>query len=62
VNGHIYFEVQVDDPKRAIGFYTRIFGWRFEKADGLPLEYWRIVTGGSRGGLVKRESAGKGIL
>ena len=52
--GYIYFEIQADDTKRAIGFYSNVFGWKFEKAFGLPIEYWQIETGGSKGGLLKR--------
>lgn len=52
--GHFYFEIQVDDLQRAIGFYQGAFGWKFEEAPGLPIEYWRIETGGARGGLLKR--------
>jgi len=54
MNGHLYFEIQADDPLRASHFYKEVFGWQFDKADGLPVEYWRIVTGGTRGGLLKR--------
>ena len=52
--GHIYFEIQADDPKRAIDFYSQSFGWKFSQVEGLPIPYWRIETGGSRGGLLKR--------
>jgi len=52
--GHLYFEIQADDTQRAIGFYKGVFSWKFEQAFGLPVEYWRIETGGSRGGLLKR--------
>lgn len=54
MNGHIYFEIQVDDIQRATGLYQGVFGWKFEQAHGLPVEYWRIETGGARGGLLKR--------
>jgi predicted enzyme related to lactoylglutathione lyase len=47
--GHIYFEIQADDPKRAIEFYSRVFGWKFFEVTGLAIPYWRIETGGSRG-------------
>ena len=53
-SGHIYFEIQADDPKRAIDFYSKVFGWTFSEVNGLPVPYWRIETGGSRGGLLKR--------
>lgn len=52
--GHFYFEIQADEVQRALEFYKTFFGWKFEKAEGLPIEYWRIETGGARGGLLKR--------
>jgi len=52
--GHIYFEIQADDTKRAIDFYSGVFGWKFSEVQGLPIPYWTIETGGSRGGLLKR--------
>ena len=52
--GHIYFEIQADKPDRAISFYSQVFGWKFDEVKGLPVPYWRIETGGSRGGLLKR--------
>jgi len=52
--GHIYFEIQADDPQRAIKFYVQVFGWTFSEVKGLPIPYWTIATGGSRGGLLKR--------
>ena len=52
--GNIYFEIQADDPTRALEFYKKAFGWRFEEVKGLPIEYWRIETNGARGGLLKR--------
>lgn len=54
MNGHFYFEIQADDTQRAVNFYRTTFGWKFEEAPGLPVEYWRIETGGARGGLLKR--------
>jgi predicted enzyme related to lactoylglutathione lyase len=52
--GHIYFEIQADDTQRAIDFYSQAFGWKFSPVPGLPIPYWTIETGGSRGGLLKR--------
>ena len=52
--GHIYFEIQADDTKRAIDFYSEVFGWKFSLVPGLPILYWTIETGGSRGGLLQR--------
>lgn len=54
MNGQLYFEIQADDTRRAVDFYRQVFGWRFEQAEGLPVEYWRIETGGARGGLLQR--------
>ena len=54
MNGHFYFEIQADDTQRAIDLYKRVFGWKFEQVPGLPVEYWRIETGGARGGLLRR--------
>lgn len=54
MNAPNYFEIQADDPGRAVNFYRSIFGWTFVKVEGLPIEYWRIETEGPRGGLLKR--------
>jgi predicted enzyme related to lactoylglutathione lyase len=54
----IYFEIQAEQTARAARFYSDVFGWKFTKADGTPIEYWRIDTGdGGRGGLLKRPAA-----
>lgn len=52
--GHIYFEIQADNPRRAIEFYSNVFGWKFFEVKEAPIPYWRIETGGSRGGLLQR--------
>jgi predicted enzyme related to lactoylglutathione lyase len=54
----VHFEIQAADPKRAIAFYTALFGWAFNKWEG-PLDYWLIKTGekgtiGIDGGLLPR--------
>lgn len=54
MNSISYFEIQAEDTNRAINFYKEIFGWKFTKAEGLPVEYWRIDKAGVRGGLLKR--------
>jgi predicted enzyme related to lactoylglutathione lyase len=53
-SGAIYFEIQADEPNRAVKFYSNVFGWTFQEVPGLPVAYWRIETGGARGGLLKR--------
>lgn len=55
--GHIYFEIQTDDLKRASGFYREVFGWKFhehESQSTIPVEYLRIETGGTAGGMLRR--------
>ncbi|HEY8623819.1 MAG TPA: VOC family protein [Casimicrobiaceae bacterium] len=57
----IHFEIQASDPKRAIAFYTALFGWTFSKWDG-PQDYWLIKTGeantkGIDGGLLPRRGS-----
>jgi len=57
-----HFEISVDDPERAIKFYTDAFGWEIKKWEG-PMDYWLITTGpedqpGIDGGLIKREHPG----
>src|SRR5215469_10853850 len=54
MNSAAYFEIQADDPERAIDFYTAVFGWGFTKVKGLPIDYWLIQTEDTRGGLLKR--------
>ena len=54
----VHFEIEADQPKRAIKFYETVFGWRIQKWEG-PIEYWLIMTGkedepGIDGGLSKR--------
>jgi predicted enzyme related to lactoylglutathione lyase len=53
-----YFEIQVDDFKKAQNFYRNVFDWKFSKIDA-PFEYYMIDTGhaGSdsiSGGMLKR--------
>jgi hypothetical protein len=41
----VHFEIPVDDPERAVGFYRELFGWKIEDANvGMP--YWLVSTGG----------------
>jgi hypothetical protein len=54
----IHFEIPVQDPEKAMEFYTKVFGWEFHKWDG-PMEYWTITTGpnaqpGINGGLMRK--------
>jgi uncharacterized protein len=54
MNAPAYFEIQADDTNRASRFYGEIFGWKFNRMERLPIDYWRIETQGPRGGLLKR--------
>jgi predicted enzyme related to lactoylglutathione lyase len=54
MNHPAYFEIQADDPERAIGFYKAVFGWDTAKVPGLPIDYWLIQTAKMRGGLLQR--------
>lgn len=49
-----YFEIQANDPEKAVEFYTNVFDWKFMEESGLPIKYWRIETAGIGGGLLKR--------
>ncbi len=49
-----YFEIQADDPQKAVTFYSEIFGWKFVRDDMIPVEYYRIEGAGPYGGLLKR--------
>jgi predicted enzyme related to lactoylglutathione lyase len=40
----MWFELPADDPKRAIAFYEKVFGWTIVKWEG-PFDYWQIITG-----------------
>lgn len=56
-----YFEIQVDDFKRARKFYREVFGWNFSKIDS-PVEYYMIDTGHKgedciNGGMVMRQQS-----
>jgi len=58
----VHFDIDADDPERAIGFYGDIFGWKFDKWEG-PMEYWLVTTGpddepGINGGLGSRSEGG----
>ncbi len=57
MNAIAYFEIQSANPENAIKFYQALFGWRFKRDEQLPIPYWRIETGGIRGGLLARPAA-----
>jgi predicted enzyme related to lactoylglutathione lyase len=57
MNSIAYFEIQSSYPEREIAFYKAVFGWNFVKEESLPIEYYRIETGGISGGLLQRPAA-----
>ena len=62
----VHFEIQAADPKRAIAFYSALFGWSFNKWEG-PQDYWLIKTGekdtvGIDGGMLDDQAMGLGVL
>jgi hypothetical protein len=66
-----HFAILVDDPERAISFYKRVFGWRFERGWEYDTPqgretYWHVRSGGDDsggidGGLTRREYPGQPI-
>ena len=41
----VHFEIPVDEPERAIKFYTEVFGWKINKMPGSQMEYWLVKAG-----------------
>jgi predicted enzyme related to lactoylglutathione lyase len=46
----IHFELEAENPERAIRFYEEALGWKISKWEG-PMEYWLILTGEGEGGI-----------
>ena len=42
----VHFELEAEDPERAVRFYTDVFGWKFDKWEQEGFPYWLITTGG----------------
>lgn len=57
MNQVAYFEIQADDPSKAVKFYSEVFGWKCTKEENMPIEYWRIQSEGSNGAILKRPAA-----
>ena len=58
--GIVWFEIPVDNPKRAQKFYSTLFGWKINAFPEMK-DYWHIDTGGSDdspdGGMLTRKHA-----
>jgi hypothetical protein len=58
MNDPRYFELQADDPARAVAFYRAVFGWEGVRDEAVPIEFWRIDTrGGIEGAILTRPVA-----
>jgi predicted enzyme related to lactoylglutathione lyase len=54
MNKSVYFEIQADEPSKAVDFYHSVFGWKFVHDENIPIEYWRLQVEGYRGAILKR--------
>ena len=59
MNRVVHFEIQADEPERAIQFYKSVFGWTFQQWG--ERKYWMVMTAdkdskelGINGGLLLR--------
>jgi len=61
----VHFEIPAENPENLRRFYSKLFGWKIEKTEGM--EYWLIETvpvdekgmpirPGVNGGMMKKES------
>jgi uncharacterized protein len=41
----MHFEISADDPKRAMAFYDKVFGWKYQKYEGGNMDYWLVTAG-----------------
>ena len=41
----IHFEINADNPERAVKFYSSTFGWKIEKYPGGQMDYWLLTAG-----------------
>jgi predicted enzyme related to lactoylglutathione lyase len=58
MNRVVHFEIYTNDPNAVQAFYQDVFGWKFQKFEGGPIDYWLITTGddaqpGINGGLAR---------
>ena len=64
----VHFEIYADDPDAVRPFFENVFGWKFQKFEGGPIEYWLVTTGddkepGINGGLTRpREGQSPGTI
>src|SRR2546430_17414895 len=58
MNRVTHFEIYTDDPETVQPFYQDVFGWKFQKFEDGPMEYWLVTTGddkdpGINGGMTR---------
>lgn len=64
----VHFEIYTADPEVVQPFYEKVFGWKFQKFEGGPIEYWVVTTGseqqpGINGGMTRpREGQSPGTI
>lgn len=54
----VHFEIEADDPARAIVFYKNVFGWKIEEWQGPGDKYWLVMTGKDGSKLQGKEGDG----
>ncbi|MDY6966541.1 MAG: VOC family protein [Halobacteriota archaeon] len=63
----VHFDLPADDLERAQEFYSKLFGWKFQKIPG-PMQFYLIETDdlegnmGVGGGMGKREEPDQNIM
>lgn len=62
----IHFEINADDPKDLVEFYSQVFDWQMIKWDG-PVDYWLVTTGdesqpGINGAIMHRGEASESTV
>jgi predicted enzyme related to lactoylglutathione lyase len=68
MNRVTHFEIYTNDPEAVQPFYRNVFGWKFSKFEGGPIEYCLVTTGddkepGINGGITRpREGQSSGTL
>lgn len=57
----VHFDIPVEDPERAVQFYSRLFGWKTRKVSLPGSDYWllRSAQDENLGGLLQRTSPGQ---
>lgn len=60
MNPIAYFEIQASSPSVLVEFYKNVFGWNFERQEGMSIEYYRTSDmngAGMLGAILQRPTA-----